>query len=62
MLFLCVHNAGRSRTALGFLQELAGDGVVGGSGGSEFAVEVNPASQGDIDHQVCHLLIELEVQ
>jgi len=35
VLFLCVHNAGRSQMALGFLQHHAGDTVVGWSGGSE---------------------------
>jgi len=42
VLFLCVHNAGRSQMALGFLQRLAGGKVVGWSGGSEPASEVNP--------------------
>lgn len=44
VLFLCVHNAGRSQMALGFFQELAGEHAVGWSGGSEFATEVNPAA------------------
>jgi protein-tyrosine-phosphatase len=44
VLFLCVHNAGRSQMALGFLQHLAGDAAVAWSGGSEPGVEVNPAA------------------
>lgn len=44
VLFLCVHNAGRSQMALGFFTELAGDGAVGWSGGSEFAFAINPAA------------------
>ncbi|QXC59221.1 heat-shock protein HtpX [Aquihabitans sp. G128] len=41
VLFLCVHNAGRSQMALGFLTNLAGDRAVGLSGGSEPADAVN---------------------
>jgi protein-tyrosine-phosphatase len=44
VLFLCVHNAGRSQMALGFFQHLAGDRAIGWSGGSEPGVEVNPAA------------------
>jgi len=44
VLFLCVHNAGRSQMALGFFQHLAGDRAVAWSGGSEPGVEVNPAA------------------
>jgi arsenate reductase (thioredoxin) len=44
VLFLCVHNAGRSQMALGFFQRLAGDRAVGWSGGSEPGVQVNPAA------------------
>ena len=42
VLFLCVHNAGRSQMALGFLQHLAGDAAVGWSGGSEPGAGINP--------------------
>lgn len=42
VLFLCVHNAGRSQMALGWLGHLAGDRVVGYSGGSEPAAQINP--------------------
>jgi arsenate reductase (thioredoxin) len=44
VLFLCVHNAGRSQMALGFFQHLAGDRAVAWSGGSEPGIEVNPAA------------------
>jgi arsenate reductase len=43
-LFLCVHNAGRSQMALGFLNHFAGDRVIGWSGGSEPGTEINPAA------------------
>jgi arsenate reductase len=44
VLFLCVHNAGRSQMAAGWLHHLAGDRVHVYSGGSEPASEVNPAA------------------
>jgi len=44
VLFLCVHNAGRSQMAMGFFQHLAGDRAVAWSGGSEPGSEVNPAA------------------
>ncbi|TDO44273.1 protein-tyrosine-phosphatase [Kribbella sp. VKM Ac-2527] len=44
VLFLCVHNAGRSQIALGFFQHLAGDNAVAWSGGSEPGIDVNPAA------------------
>jgi arsenate reductase len=44
VLFLCVHNAGRSQMALGFLQHLAGDAAIGWSGGSEPSTQINPAA------------------
>jgi len=44
VLFLCVHNAGRSQMALGFFEELAGDAAVGWSGGSQPASQINPAA------------------
>ena len=44
MLFLCVHNAGRSQMAAGWLRHLAGDRVTVYSGGSEPASEINPAA------------------
>jgi protein-tyrosine-phosphatase len=44
VLFLCVHNAGRSQMALGWFNRLAGDRAVAWSGGSEPGKEVNPAA------------------
>jgi protein-tyrosine-phosphatase len=44
VLFLCVHNAGRSQMALGFFRHLAGDAAVAWSGGSEPGTEVNPSA------------------
>ena len=44
VLFLCVHNAGRSQMALGWLRHLAGDAAIGRSGGSEPAEGVNPVA------------------
>jgi arsenate reductase (thioredoxin) len=44
VLFLCVHNAGRSQMALGWFNHLAGDRAVAWSGGSEPGAEVNPAA------------------
>ena len=41
VLFLCVHNSGRSQMAAGWLRHLAGDRVVLYSGGSEPAAEIN---------------------
>jgi len=42
VLFLCVHNAGRSQMALGFLRHHAGDTVIGWSGGSAPGGELEP--------------------
>jgi protein-tyrosine-phosphatase len=44
VLFLCVHNAGRSQMALGWFKYLAGDRAIAWSGGSEPSSEVNPAA------------------
>lgn len=44
VLFLCVHNAGRSQMAAGWLRHLAGDRATVYSGGSEPASEINPAA------------------
>jgi protein-tyrosine-phosphatase len=43
VLFVCVHNAGRSQMAAGFLTHLAGDRVTVRSAGSAPADSVNPA-------------------
>ena len=44
VLFLCVHNAGRSQMALGWFTHLAGDRAVAWSGGSEPVAEINPSA------------------
>ena len=44
VLFVCVHNAGRSQMAAGFLRHLAGDHVEVLSAGSEPADKVNPVA------------------
>ncbi len=44
VLFLCVHNAGRSQMAAGWAQSLAGDRIDLSSGGSDPASQVNPAA------------------
>ncbi|MFD8793142.1 arsenate reductase ArsC [Streptomyces vinaceus] len=43
VLFVCVHNAGRSQMAAAFLTHLGGDGVQVRSAGSAPADTVNPA-------------------
>ena len=43
VLFVCVHNAGRSQMAAGLLKQKAGDRVEVLSAGSEPADELNPA-------------------
>jgi arsenate reductase len=44
VLFVCVHNAGRSQMAAGWLAHLAGDRVEVRSAGSEPAENVNPTA------------------
>jgi arsenate reductase len=44
VLFVCVHNAGRSQMAAGWLRHLAGDTVEVRSAGSEPADRVNPVA------------------
>jgi arsenate reductase len=44
VLFVCVHNAGRSQMAAGYLQHLAGDRVTVLSAGSEPAESINPVA------------------
>jgi protein-tyrosine-phosphatase len=44
VLFVCVHNAGRSQMAAGYLQHLAGDRIQVLSAGSQPADQVNPAA------------------
>ncbi|WP_426502928.1 arsenate reductase ArsC [Dactylosporangium sp. McL0621] len=44
VLFVCVHNAGRSQMAAGWLRHLAGDTVEVRSAGSEPANQINPVA------------------
>ena len=44
VLFVCVHNAGRSQMAAGYLQQLAGDRIRVLSAGSEPAESINPVA------------------
>ena len=44
VVFLCVHNAGRSQMAAGWMRHLAADRVEVYSGGSDPANEINPAA------------------
>lgn len=69
VLFVCVHNAGRSQIAAGFLKHLAGDRVEVLSAGSNPADIVNPiASQAmaeagiDVSREVPRLLADSEVR
>ncbi|GAA2641927.1 arsenate reductase ArsC [Dactylosporangium fulvum] len=44
VLFVCVHNAGRSQMAAGWLRHLAGDSVEVRSAGSEPTDRINPVA------------------
>ncbi|MDX6211647.1 MAG: hypothetical protein QOF82_734 [Frankiales bacterium] len=44
VLFVCVHNAGRSQMAAGFARHLGGDAIEVRSAGSEPGERVNPAA------------------
>jgi len=44
VLFVCVHNAGRSQMAAGFLRALAGDAIEVRSAGSAPADQINPVA------------------
>lgn len=44
VVFLCVHNAGRSQMALGFFEAIAGDRATAWSGGSAPRDAVNPVA------------------
>lgn len=44
VLFVCVHNAGRSQMAAGFLREIAGDRIEVRSAGSMPADTINPVA------------------
>ncbi len=44
VLFVCIHNAGRSQMAAGFLRSLGGDAVEVRSAGSDPGPRINPAA------------------
>ena len=44
VLFVCIHNAGRSQMAAGWLRHLAGDTIEVRSAGSEPANQINPVA------------------
>jgi arsenate reductase len=44
VLFVCVHNAGRSQMAAGWLRHLAGDTVEARSAGSDPGEQINPVA------------------
>ncbi len=44
VLFVCVHNAGRSQMAAGYLRHLGGDRVIVLSAGSQPAGQINPVA------------------
>lgn len=69
VLFVCVHNAGRSQMAAGFMRELSGGSVEVRSGGSEPGNQINPvaiaamAEEGiDISHAVPQLMTTEQVR
>ncbi|NQW65342.1 MAG: arsenate reductase ArsC [Actinobacteria bacterium] len=69
VLFVCVHNAGRSQMAAAFLTHLAGDSVEVRSAGSAPADSINPSVVAamlelgiDISHEVPKVLITSAVQ
>ena len=44
VLFVCIHNAGRSQMAAGYMRELSGGRVEVRSGGSEPGTQINPVA------------------
>ena len=69
VLFVCVHNAGRSQMAAAFLTHLAGDSVEVRSAGSAPADSINPSVVEamlelgiDISHEVPKVLTTTAVQ
>lgn len=59
VLFVCVHNAGRSQMAAAYLQQLAGDRIDVLSAGTEPASAINPVviaamAEKDIDLRSAH--------
>ncbi len=44
ILFVCIHNAGRSQMAAGYASALSGGAIIVRSGGSEPGTEINPVA------------------
>ena len=55
VLFVCVHNAGRSQMAAGYLQHLAGDRVQVLSAGTEPKDQVNPSAIAAMAEEGIHI-------
>ena len=69
VLFVCIHNAGRSQMAAGYLSSLSGGAITVRSGGSEPGNQINPiaiqamAEEGiDISHGVPQLMTTEQVR
>jgi len=69
VLFVCIHNAGRSQMAAGYMRALSGGAVEVLSGGSEPGDQINPmaiqamAEEGiDISHAVPQLMTTEQVR
>jgi protein-tyrosine-phosphatase len=69
VLFVCIHNAGRSQMAAGYMTALSGGAVEVRSGGSEPGNQINPmaiqamAEEGiDISHGVPQLMTTEQVK
>ena len=69
VLFVCIHNAGRSQMAAGYMKALSGGAVEVRSGGSESGNQINPvaiqamAEEGiDISEGVPQLMTTEQVQ
>ena len=58
VLFVCVHNAGRSQMAAGYLQRLAGDRIEVLSAGSQPADEVNAVAVAAMAEEGIDLMAE----
>ena len=69
VLFVCIHNAGRSQMAAGYLSTFSGGAITVRSGGSEPGNQINPiaiqamAEEGiDISHGVPQLMTTEQVR
>jgi len=69
VLFVCIHNAGRSQMAAGYMRALSGGAVEVRSGGSEPGDQINPmaiaamAEEGiDISHGIPQLMTTEQVR